>query len=177
MGGAPYYNASGANSDIFPDEINQYRDGDYRILQLTDTVYSTGVGALTSYPITSAGSAVGGKPNPYNLIQNAPLGLREGNDGIGYGGGGGGFPGKSYSSASSVAGSGGNSGEFKQGSFKLTSTNDIAITIGNGGTPHTSLTAPSGSSWGTLSTRNTGNINYWHSGRIGTPGAVMLFWD
>lgn len=178
MGGAPYYNASGsANTASFPDEITQYRDGDYRILLFTDSLYSTGVGALTSYPITSTGNTVGGKPNPYNLIQNAPLGVREGNDGIGYGSGGGGFPGKAYSSARTIAGNGGNSGEFKQGSFKLTSTNNIAITVGDGGTPHTSLTAPSGASWGTLTKKNTGNLNYWHAGRIGTPGAVMLFWD
>lgn len=142
-------------------------------------IYSNQGAAITvCNPQTNNFSTYGeGTPNPYNLTQNAGT-QNQGSDGVGYGAGGGGC---SYikvlyydgNAVDYAAGKGGSSGQFKQGSFKLTSTNDIAITIGAGGKPHTTM----GSPFTSATALNSGNTSYWQSGRIGTQGAAMLFWD
>lgn len=170
-GGKPYY--SKASTDLTAsDSYLLYQDGEYRIVRHINS------GSMVAYPTAGAiGSS--GSANPYNLIQNKGK-SRQGNDGIGYGAGGGGIPGirAQYDGSGdrAIASPGGNSGEFKQGSFKLTSTDTIAITIGAGGTPHTSAVWPSDATF-TVTARYTDNDSYWSYGRIGTHGAVMLFWD
>jgi hypothetical protein len=85
---------------------------------------------MVTYPKSSGGGAgAGGSPNPYALEQINGHSL-DGNDGVGYGAGGGGAKGAHVNSERCFVALGGNSGQFKQGSFKLTSTSDIPITIG-----------------------------------------------
>lgn len=89
-------------------------------------------------------------------------------DGVGYGGGGGGVSQfKENTSTYIVAGPGGYAGTYKEGSFELTSTNNIPITIGQGGTPHTTTTA----------SYNSNYDKYYYNGYPGISGAVMLWWD
>lgn len=85
-------------------------------------------------------------------------------DGLGYGAGAGGVK-QTESWGDCCSGGGGYAGTYKEGSFELTSTADIAITIGAGGTPHTSYS-------GTIS-----DSNGHYSGATGFPGAAMLWWD
>lgn len=132
-GGEPTYSSTASN---LPDYISVYDHGGQKIAVVnTSDYYQGGWGAVT-YPasnVVAGTSTVGGGANPYNLIQNAGL-VHEGSDGIGYGAGGGGIGrGYNFYNDAVVGTAGGNSGEFKQGSFKLTSTSDIAITVGSGG--------------------------------------------
>lgn len=172
--------AVSSSTSLLPSYINALTyDGQKFLYMHSFGGSSSGdMGSIVAYnPSTNNASTYGGgTPNPYNLIQNAGT-SHQGSDGIGYGSGGGGCENiHSYDSGSNryyTAGKGGSSGQFKQGSFKLTSTNDIAITIGAGGKPHTTM----GSPFTSVTALASGDTNYWQSGRIGTQGAAMLFWD
>lgn len=93
------------------------------------------------------------------------------NDGAGYGAGGGGGKVITGNWASKGVGAfmGGYAGTYDEGSFELDSTADISITIGEGGTPHTSW-----SSYTTSMETYTVTIN---NAQKGSPGACMLWWD
>lgn len=168
-GGQPFFSSTSSN---LPDYVDVYDHGGQKIALINTSKYAEGGWCAVTYPsenVLKSASGVGGSPNPYNLTQNAGT-SNEGSDGIGYGAGGGG-QGNIYDSRReySCATQGGSSGQFKQGSFKLTSTADIAITVGAGGTPHTTMGSPF--------TALTAVSNTVKKGRIGTHGAVMLFWD
>lgn len=159
----------GTTSSSLTDRFWIYEDAGYRILR--DATGTSDSPALTSYPIGNGGGSVRdgrssyGAPNPYSL--NQIMGVpSQGNDGVGYGAGGGGHQQMSLYN-DYAAGYGGDCGEFKMGSFKLANTNDITITIGAGGTCHNQRIEPSG----------TFEISSTYSGRAGTQGAAMLFWD
>lgn len=172
--------AVASSTSSLPSYINALTYDGQKFLYMHSYGGSAGgdMGSIVAYnPSTNNVSTYGGgTPNPYNLTQNAGT-QNQGSDGIGYGAGGGGC---SYirtlyydsSAEDYAAGKGGSSGQFKQGSFRLTSTNDIAITIGAGGKPHTTM----GSPFTSATKYNTGS-NYQQYGRIGTQGAAMLFWD
>lgn len=175
-GGDGFYTSTNTN---LPDYVSVYDHGGQKVAIIDTSSYADGGYAAVTYPasnVTSGNAQVGGACNPYNLIQNTGTPW-QGSDGIGYGAGGGGC-GYGYDGwyEGCVASSGGNSGQFKQGSFKLTSTSDIAITVGAGGTPHTKFVV-GGSVTGIGAAESTTSQRYWQRGRIGTHGAVMLFWD
>ena len=152
--------------------LRVYYDGGQKIVLTT-----YGENAAVTYPIANtkynyASSSGGGVPNPYSSTQIQGT-LYDGSDGLGYGGGGGGGSTQesTFGSDYYYAGNGGESGEFKQGSFKLTSTSPISITVGAAGVAHNAI--PSQSNWDLYQLYN----NMLMRGRNGTHGAVMLFWD
>lgn len=177
-GGYPQ-GAEKTTTNSFSNRFQEYIDGDYKII--VDTYFDNN--AITSYPASSAsnttnpsisaqetGHQMTGTPNPYKKNQIWGT-LSQGNDGIGYGAGGGGHEEYDDDDNDAHGGQGGNSGEFKMGSFKLDSTNIISITVGEGGSPHTGISSVASQNYPYLENRSSS------LGMTGTSGAVMLFWD
>lgn len=166
QGSPPVATASNSTVDS-SNEFSVYYDGGQKVLM---NRYGDAGVSIESYPvdnITKDYNGLGlGIGNPYDTIQaTATKGC--GNDGIGYGAGGGGHA--ALEDGNYMAGYGGDPGQFKMGSFKLTNTNSIPITIGKGGIAHTIYQ----NDQATTSFRPSNR----RAGRNGTHGAVMLFWD